>query len=489
MDCANTSRRVRTRLDNRHRDKDGEISRKHGNTLVRTLRKIYGAAFAPGFQDATRLSDVLKTLDEPSLNLRTALEAYDHSGSKNPSWDDLAREGIRMFVTPGVDQRKLFDVLSRLVEVKGCTDPLIRYFYARTAEKFAEEAKVKLAFQTASDAMLKSNYPPVRKELAVLRCFEYGFQAAKSRFQPGQPMPADFKEWLNTTTTQFMELWPEVAAQKDAHEHQLQDIATRIIDIEISTEMDRKRFYDWVQPPLEKAFPATSCVPLEVKAEFYIRYAWDARGGGFANTVPPEAWKLFHDRLALAQDALEQAWKLDQSRASIPRQMLVLAMAEAWPLEQMEIWFDRAMKINPDDLEACNNKLNYLEPKWNGSPQNLIAFGHECLETRNWAGGVPFLMITAHQRLSNYAPDPEAYWQIPVVWDDIQSVLIPYVKALPQNHHARSQLCYWACRTGHWEEAARQFKLLGTNATASTFGGAAGLERYRRQTAEKVKTR
>jgi len=30
------------RLHDRHRDKNGEISRKHGNTLVRTLRKIYG---------------------------------------------------------------------------------------------------------------------------------------------------------------------------------------------------------------------------------------------------------------------------------------------------------------------------------------------------------------------------------------------------------------------------------------------------------------
>jgi hypothetical protein len=55
-------------LDSRHRDQDGEISRKHGNTLVRTLRKIYGAALAPGFQETTRLSDVLKTLDEPSLS-------------------------------------------------------------------------------------------------------------------------------------------------------------------------------------------------------------------------------------------------------------------------------------------------------------------------------------------------------------------------------------------------------------------------------------
>jgi hypothetical protein len=29
-------------LDNRHRNKDREISAKHGNTLIRTLRKIYG---------------------------------------------------------------------------------------------------------------------------------------------------------------------------------------------------------------------------------------------------------------------------------------------------------------------------------------------------------------------------------------------------------------------------------------------------------------
>lgn len=47
-------------LDDRHRDKDGEISRKHGNTLVRTLRKIYGHRFATGFADTDKLSDVLQ---------------------------------------------------------------------------------------------------------------------------------------------------------------------------------------------------------------------------------------------------------------------------------------------------------------------------------------------------------------------------------------------------------------------------------------------
>jgi hypothetical protein len=49
-------------LDQRHRDKNGEISKKHGNTLVRTLRKIYGKAFAAGQPDTTKLSDVLLSL-------------------------------------------------------------------------------------------------------------------------------------------------------------------------------------------------------------------------------------------------------------------------------------------------------------------------------------------------------------------------------------------------------------------------------------------
>ena len=54
-------------LDKRHRDKDGEISKKHGNTLVSTLRKVYGENFAKGFQPYQKLSEVLATLDDESL--------------------------------------------------------------------------------------------------------------------------------------------------------------------------------------------------------------------------------------------------------------------------------------------------------------------------------------------------------------------------------------------------------------------------------------
>jgi hypothetical protein len=57
-----------TGLDDRHRDKNGEISRKHGNTLISTLRQTYGEDFAAGMPGDSNLSDALHRLDAPSLS-------------------------------------------------------------------------------------------------------------------------------------------------------------------------------------------------------------------------------------------------------------------------------------------------------------------------------------------------------------------------------------------------------------------------------------
>jgi hypothetical protein len=65
-------------LHDRHRDKNGEISKKHGNTLIGTLRKTYGKSFADGCADDEKLSDVLHKMDEPSL---TKL-VHDHDAGR-----------------------------------------------------------------------------------------------------------------------------------------------------------------------------------------------------------------------------------------------------------------------------------------------------------------------------------------------------------------------------------------------------------------------
>jgi len=65
-------------LDGRHRTLLGRISRKHGNTLISTLRAEHGATFLSHFKATDDLADVLKAMDEPSL---TQLEKhYPHDG-------------------------------------------------------------------------------------------------------------------------------------------------------------------------------------------------------------------------------------------------------------------------------------------------------------------------------------------------------------------------------------------------------------------------
>jgi len=64
------------------------VGRKHGNTLIRTLRRTYGAHFAEGCRDDEKLRDVLHKMDEPSL--RKLLHDY-----KRRKLDEICRHAAR----------------------------------------------------------------------------------------------------------------------------------------------------------------------------------------------------------------------------------------------------------------------------------------------------------------------------------------------------------------------------------------------------------
>lgn len=54
-------------MDQFHRDKDGPIARKYGQTRVRSLRRLFGPSFAFGEDAEAKIADVLERLDELSL--------------------------------------------------------------------------------------------------------------------------------------------------------------------------------------------------------------------------------------------------------------------------------------------------------------------------------------------------------------------------------------------------------------------------------------
>lgn len=55
-------------LDNRHRDANGEIRHKNGNTRVDTLRDTYGDDFAKQFRGDMHLDTLLERTNSNSLS-------------------------------------------------------------------------------------------------------------------------------------------------------------------------------------------------------------------------------------------------------------------------------------------------------------------------------------------------------------------------------------------------------------------------------------
>jgi hypothetical protein len=63
-----SAKKAKKSLDGRHRDKTGRIDKKHGNTLVGTLRKTYGEHFAKGRRTTLMLKTLLKETGTESLH-------------------------------------------------------------------------------------------------------------------------------------------------------------------------------------------------------------------------------------------------------------------------------------------------------------------------------------------------------------------------------------------------------------------------------------
>ncbi len=68
-------------LDERCRDNDGEIRRKRGDTLVKTLRETYGPDFAPGVRSDARLDTLRQRAGGESLS-KLVKDAHRRGGKR-----------------------------------------------------------------------------------------------------------------------------------------------------------------------------------------------------------------------------------------------------------------------------------------------------------------------------------------------------------------------------------------------------------------------
>jgi hypothetical protein len=111
------------------------------------------------------------------------------------------------------------------------------------------------------------------------------------------------------------------------------------------------------------------------------RWAWVARGNGLANTVTPQGWRLFNERIQQAQSVLEGSAAMRDMCPQWYSEMMTVGLAQNWDAGRMKEIFERGIKFEPDYFYLYRQYANYLLPKWDGHPGDAAAFAKSAADT------------------------------------------------------------------------------------------------------------
>ena len=410
-------------------------------------------------------------------NRFTSVEEYKRSGKTHATWDAHALAAIEAYAqarsTPSDSEPKP-EIIAEIgreasaAVTAGCDDPLVRYLHARYAmilKPGMTDAILAESYGTVAKAMESMPYSPLRKAYASLRAAEE-LHLSVTNF-PLQLIELRRSGVHHVNETLHDRMMPP---------HEASDICSVLWSICGNNKMMIRQIDETVLPTLDK-FWADYGFTYLLKGRVYIRKAWDARGGGYAPSVTEEGWKEFKAQLDLSEKALRKAWALDQKDANIAVSMLTICLGKSYPRREMELWFKRAMDIDPACFEAVQSKALYLEPKWLGSAQEVLQFGTECVASTRWKGKVPVILAGIHDSLCGYLDenDQPRYWQDPAVWKDLQRSYERFFELNPKNVSYRHNYARHAYLCGKYQTFLAQLTYFqGTN--YAYFGGQPAFE-------------
>lgn len=109
-------------------------------------------------------------------------------------------------------------------------------------------------------------------------------------------------------------------------------------------------------------------------AHAYLSYAWDARGGGYADQVTEDGWKLFGERSKTAEKILIDAFNLPAKCPEWYLLMQLVMRAQGMDRKDLTAMFEKAVAFEPDYQYYYRAQAETLLPKWEGEEGETALF-------------------------------------------------------------------------------------------------------------------
>jgi len=403
-------------------------------------------------------------------NLVTLVKAYGQAGHDNLKWNEAAKRALAEFARsraqiPGADPEVIATNAAAAVQA-GCDDPMVNYVFIKysMSQTNSKEAFTAVFKKTALD-MEASSYPPIRKFYATFRTWEqYGW---------ANNWPTNWPNDISNMGHRSVGYLSAVLSDPSTPALEVYDACHDFLNDWGTSKESYPKFWQSMEPLVFKYWSNDSSIWL-LKGEACIRMAWLARGNDYANKVTQKGWESFSTNLVSAQSALEQAWKMNPKDVRIPIQMMNVMLGEGGGRDRMELWFDRAIKLDPGNYDACWNKLYYLEPKWYGSIEDMLTFGRECVKSTATQSKIPLILVNAHDEIYRQfigKSEQSSYWQKPTVWNDVKSAYDRLLELNPDWVSYRHNYAQYAYQSEQWGEFLHQVSLFSSGTNYDYFGG------------------
>ena len=232
-------------------------------------------------------------------------------------------------------------------------------------------------------------------------------------------------------------------ADLDDGSSRLSGIASGLGDLfNVPTAQDRvlSQLADW------RAERPRSDGPDLVEALFFREWAWSVRGGGFAESVSPQQWALFEQRVEMAAAALEDAAR-SATRSPVWYQlMLQLGVDRSRRRTELRAVFDAGIAAYPDYDGLHSGLLRALLPRWGGSYEEVDNFIAERVRNAP-AGSGPEVYARLYSVVAAFEGDDtdifkDAYAQWPLMKQGFDAMLVRY----PTSPSIRNRYAFSACR-------------------------------------------
>jgi hypothetical protein len=217
-----------------------------------------------------------------------------------------------------------------------------------------------------------------------------------------------------------------------------------------------------------------SPTPRIALGKAYLLFAWKARGNGFANTITPEGWTLFYQRVQSARTTLEEARAISVNCPEWYSEMEIMAKAQQWPRKQMDALSQAGLARDPEYFYIATAEAEYLLPKWHGKPGDTEAYAAQVADTIGGREGdviYYFIAVTVNCCNRTQAPGMDEA--------RVQRGFAALEQLYGSTSGNRNVAAFLALRAGDTATAQELFKRIGDDWSAAVWGSKARFDASR----------